>query len=48
MKTTAASKNTKYTVLAWVLALLVLAVAVPLNLIFERMNFNLDMTPQGL
>ena len=29
-------------------ALLVLAVAVPLNLIFERMNFNLDMTPQGL
>ena len=48
MKTSAASKNTKFTVLAWVLALLVLAVAVPLNLIVERLNFSFDMTPQGL
>ena len=46
METSITAKNRKYTALAWVLAILVLAVAVPVNLIFDRLNFNLDMTPQ--
>ena len=41
-------KNRRYSILAWVLALLVLAVAVPLNLIFDRINVNFDMTPNSL
>ena len=47
-KTSLTAKNKKYTALAWILAILVLAVAVPLNLIFERLNYSFDMTPQGL
>ena len=42
------SKNKKYTAVAWILALLVLAVAVPLNLIAERLNITADMTPNSL
>ena len=41
-------KNKRYSALAWILAILVLAVAVPLNLIFERLNINFDMTPNNL
>ncbi len=42
------SKNKKYTALAWSLAALVLAIAIPLNLIFERLNVTFDMTPNSL
>lgn len=42
------SKNKRYTALAWALAVLVLAVAVPFNLIFDRLNINFDMTPNSL
>lgn len=49
MKTTSVnSKNKRYTALAWTLAVLVLAVAVPFNLIFDRLNINFDMTPNSL
>lgn len=49
MKTTNSnSKNKRFTVIAWVLAVLVLAVAIPLNLIFERLSVNFDMTSNGL
>ena len=48
MKNTVNSKNKKYTLLAWVLALLVLAVAVPINLIFDRLNYSFDMTPNRM
>ena len=39
------SKNRKYTALAWILAILVLAVAIPVNLIVDRLNISFDMTP---
>ncbi len=42
------AKNKRFTVLAWVLAILVLAVAIPFNLIFERLNVHFDMTPNNL
>ena len=42
------AKNKRYTALAWILAILVLAVAVPLNLIIERLNVNFDMTPNSM
>ena len=42
------SKNRKYTLLAWLLALMVLVVAVPLNLIFDRMDRNFDMSSNSL
>lgn len=45
MKNSITAKNRKYTALAWILAILVLAVAVPVNLIFDRLNLSLDMTP---
>lgn len=48
MKTAVNSKNKKFTTLAWALAALVLAVAIPFNLIFSRLNINLDMTPDSL
>ncbi|HAG12241.1 MAG TPA: hypothetical protein DCG49_00065 [Ruminococcus sp.] len=49
MKTTSVnSKNKRYTALAWILAILVIAVAIPLNLIFDRMNVNFDMTPNSM
>lgn len=48
MDNTISAKNKRYTALAWVLAILVLAVAIPLNLIFERLNVNFDMTPNNL
>ena len=48
MKTSVTSKNQKYTALAWVLALLVLAVAIPVNLIVDRLNINFDMTPNSI
>ena len=41
-------KHKRFTALAWLLAILVLAVAVPLNLIVERLNINFDMTPNNL
>lgn len=40
--------NKKNALLAWVLALLVLAVAIPVNLIFTRMDYNFDMTSNDL
>lgn len=47
-KATINKKNKRFTALAWVLAILVLAVAVPLNLIFDRLNLTADMTPNSL
>ena len=41
-------KNRKFTALAWVLAILVLVVAIPLNLIFDRLNVTMDMTPNSM
>lgn len=48
MKTTVYAKNKKYTALAIILAVLVLLVAIPINLIFDRLNVHLDMTPNSL
>ncbi|MBP0975453.1 MAG: Gldg family protein [Oscillospiraceae bacterium] len=48
MNTSAYSKNKRYTALAIVLAVLVLAVAIPINLIFDRINVYVDMTPNSL
>lgn len=48
MNTAVNSKNKKFTAIAWVLAALVLAVAIPINLIFGRLNINFDMTPNSL
>ena len=42
------SKNRRYTILAWLLALLILAVVIPLNLIFDRIDCNFDMTQNNL
>lgn len=47
-KNTVNPKNKRFTAIAWALAILVLAVAIPLNLIFERLNVNFDMTANGL
>lgn len=47
-KATINHKNKRFTALAWVLAILVLAVAIPLNLIFDRLNLTADMTPNSL
>ena len=44
----AGSKNKRFTAMAWILALLVLAIAIPVNLIFSRLNFDFDMTPNSL
>lgn len=46
--TSLTGKNHRFTALAWVLAALVLAVAIPVNLIFDRLNINFDMTPKGM
>ena len=48
MNTSVNSKNKRFTALAWILALLVLAIAVPLNLIADRLNVFVDMTPNDL
>ncbi|MCQ2417533.1 MAG: GldG family protein [Oscillospiraceae bacterium] len=48
MKNNILDKNKKYTLLAWTLAILVLAVSVPLNLIFDRLNITFDMTPNSM
>ena len=48
MKASVTSKNQRYTALAWALAILVLAVAVPVNLIVDRLNINFDMTPNSM
>lgn len=48
MKTSVNSKNRKYTLLAWLLAVLVVAVAVPVNLIVDRLDVHFDMTPNSL
>ena len=47
-KASITAKNKRFTAIAWILAILVLAVAVPLNLIFERLNINFDMTPNSM
>lgn len=47
-KSSITAKNKRFTAIAWILAILVLAVAVPLNLIFERLNINFDMTPNSM
>ncbi len=41
-------KNKKFTAIAWALAALILAVIIPFNLIFGRLNINFDMTPNSL
>ena len=41
-------KNKKYTLMAWVMALLVLAVAIPLNLLAEQLDISWDLTPNKL
>lgn len=41
-------KNKKYTAIAWSLAALILAVMIPLNLIFGRLNLNIDMTSNSM
>lgn len=38
----------KYTVMAWVFAVLVILVALPLNLLADKLNLNWDMTPNKL
>jgi len=48
MKTTVYEKNKRYTALAIILAVLVLLVAIPINLIFDRLNVYVDMTPNSL
>ena len=47
-KASITAKNKRFTALAWILAILVLAVSIPLNLIFERMNINFDMMPNSM
>ncbi len=42
------AKNKKFTAIAWALAALMLAVMIPLNLIFERMDINFDMTSNSM
>lgn len=42
------AKNKRYTALAWALAALVLVIAIPFNLIFERLDVKIDMTPNNL
>lgn len=42
------SKNKRFTLLAWLLALLVLAVAIPVNLIFDRIDYNFDMSSNSM
>ncbi|MBR4199768.1 MAG: Gldg family protein [Oscillospiraceae bacterium] len=42
------AKNKRYKALALLLAVLVLAVAIPVNLIVERLNIHFDMTPNNL
>ena len=48
MNTSVKSKNRRFTALAWILAAMVLIVAIPLNLIFERINYTYDMTPNSM
>ena len=48
MNTSVKSKNRRFTALAWILAAMVLIVAIPLNLIFGRINFTYDMTPNSM
>lgn len=47
-KASITAKNKRFTALAWILAILVLAVAIPLNLIIERLNIHFDMTPNSM
>lgn len=42
------AKNKKFTAIAWALAALMLAVMIPLNLIFERLDINFDMTSNSM
>lgn len=42
------SKNKKFTLIAWSLVLLVLLIAIPFNLIFDRLDITFDMTPNSL
>ncbi len=42
------SKNKKFTAIAWALAALMLAVMIPLNLIFGRLDLNIDMTQNNM
>lgn len=48
MNTSVNSKNKRFTMLAWALAILVVVIAVPFVLIFDRLNINIDMTPNSL
>ena len=41
-------KNKRHTVIAWVMAVLMLAAIIPVNLIAEQLEFNLDLTPNQL
>ncbi len=42
------AKNKKFTAIAWALAALMLAVMIPLNLIFERLDIDFDMTSNSM
>ncbi len=41
-------KNRKFTVYAWLMAILVLAIAVPINMLAARLDIHWDMTPKQL
>lgn len=41
-------KNTKFTLIAWVMAVLVLVAAIPVNLLFDKLDFRFDMSSNEL
>ena len=41
-------KNTKFTLIAWVMAILVLIAAVPVNLLFDQLDIKFDMSSNEL
>lgn len=41
-------KNFKYTTLAWVLAVMLLVVMIPVNIIADKLDIKLDMTPNRM
>lgn len=42
------AKNKKFTAIAWVMAVLVLVAIMPINLLFDKLNLNLDFSPNSL
>lgn len=45
LKTEARAKSLKFTIIAWALIILVVLTTIPINLIAERLNIKIDMTP---